>query len=100
MYPPYHFLSVLTIGAVGGGRARDRVLFESRHMDEFLSGPTYGYLLWESEGVSKTARDTFCDDDNRYFFKWKWLLFSFTKIENVANVADLTQRDFFCITRY
>ena len=38
--------------------------FKCRFMDEFLSGRKNIYLPWESEGVSKTARDNFCDDEN------------------------------------
>ena len=64
-------------------------------MDEFLSDPKDGYLPWESEGISKTARDSFCDDENRDFLQWQKILSSFTKIDQVANVADLTQRYFF-----
>ena len=69
-------------------------------MDEFLSDPKDGYLPWESEGISKTARDSFCDDENRDFLQWQKILSSFTKIDQVANVADLTQRYFFCVYRY
>ena len=61
-------------------------------MDEFLSGRKDGYFPWESEGVSKTDRDIFFDDENRYFLQLHILLSSFTKHDYVANVSDLTQR--------
>ena len=62
-------------------------------MDEFLSGRKDGYRPWESEGVSKTARDSFCDDKNKDFLQLHILLSSFTKLDQVANFSDLTQRD-------
>ena len=40
-------------------------------MDEFLSGSKDGYLPWEYEGVSKTARDSFCNDKNQDFLQLK-----------------------------
>ena len=61
-------------------------------MDEFLSGFKDVYRPWESEGVSKTARDILCDEYNRDFLQHHRLLSSFTKIFHVTNVADLTQR--------
>ena len=64
--------------------------FERLWMDEFLSGCNYGYWPWGSEGVSKTARDSFCDEENQYFLQLHRLLSSFTKLDYVANVADLT----------
>ena len=36
-------------------------------MDDFLSGCKDGYRPLESEGISKTARDSFCDDENQDF---------------------------------
>ena len=59
-------------------------------MDDFLSGCKDRYCPWESEGISKTARDSFCDDENRYLLQLHRLLSSFTKLDHVANVADLT----------
>ena len=46
------------------GRACDRAFFKRLRMDEFLSGRKDGYHPQESEGVSKTARDSFCDNKN------------------------------------
>ena len=60
----YHCLTVPIIGIVGRGGARAKAFFDHCLMDEFLSGRKYGYLPWEYECVSKTARDSFCDDDN------------------------------------
>ena len=66
-------------------------------MDGFLSGSKDGYRPWESEVVSKTARDSFCDNENKYFLQLHILLSSFTKLYHVENVADLTQRaNLFC----
>ena len=59
-------------------------------MDDFFSDSKDGHHPWESEGVSKTARDSFYDDNNRYFLKLQRLMYSFTKLEHVANVDDLT----------
>ena len=59
-------------------------------MDEVLSGCNYGYRPWGSEGVSKTARDIFCDDKNLDLLQLQRLMYSFTKLEHVANVDDLT----------
>ena len=46
------------------GRAHARSFFKRRRMDEFLSGRKDGYCPWEYEGLSKTARDSFCDEDD------------------------------------
>ena len=61
-------------------------------MDEFLSGRKDGYCPWESEGLSKTARDSFCDDENRYLLQLHRLLSSFTKLDHVEKFSALTQR--------
>ena len=61
-------------------------------MDELLSGSKDGYHHWEYEGVLKTDRDSFCDGKNRYFFQIHRLMSSFTKLDHIANVADLTHR--------
>ena len=37
--------------------------------------------------------DSFCDDNNLDFFHLQGLLSSFTKIDHVANVAELTQKE-------
>ena len=42
--------------------------------------------------MSKTARDSLCDEKNQDILKLQILLSSFTKIDHVANVADLTHR--------
>ena len=44
-------------------------------MDEFLGGLKNGYHPWESEGILKTARDNFCDDENQNFFQLQILLY-------------------------
>ena len=62
-------------------------------MDEFLSGRKDIHLPWESEGVSKTARDSFCDNENRDFLKLHRLLSLFTKLYHVTNVADFIHID-------
>ena len=77
----------------GGSHAED--FLKRRRMDEFLSGRKYGYLPWEYEGVSNTARDSFWDDNNRNFLQLKILLPSFTKLDHVENVTDLTQISIF-----
>ena len=64
-------------------------------MDEFFSGCKDGYCPWEYEGVSKTGRDIFCDEYNQYFLQLEILMSSFTKLDHVANVSDLTQRVIF-----
>ena len=61
-------------------------------MDEFLSSSKDRYCPWESEGVSKTNRDIFCDEENRYFLQFQILMSSFTLLDHVANVSNLTQR--------
>ena len=53
----------------GGGGGHAIALFERRWMDGFFSSCTYGYRPWVSEGVSNTARDIFCDDENQYFLQ-------------------------------
>ena len=62
-------------------------------MDGFFSGSKDGYFRWGYEGVSKTARDIFCDEENKYFLQLHRLLSSFTMLDHFANVADLTQRE-------
>ena len=57
-------------------------------MYEFFSVIKDGYRPWESEGVSNTARDSFCDDKNQYFLQLHRLLSSFTKIDHVENITD------------
>ena len=73
-------------------RAHARAFFKYHWMDEFLSGWKDGYCPWESEGIPKTARDSFCDDKNQYILQLKRLLSSFIKIDHVANIADLIYR--------
>ena len=51
------------------GRAHAKYFFASYHMDEFLIGRKDVYCPWEHEGVSKTARDIFCDDENIDFLQ-------------------------------
>ena len=60
-------------------------------MNYFLSGRKNEYFPWESEVVSKTDRNSFCDDENLYFLLLKILLPSFTNLHRVANVDELTQ---------
>ena len=74
-------------------RARAKALFKNCWVDEFLIVCKNGYFPWEYESVSKTARDSFCDDENRYFLKLQILLPLFTNINHVVNVANLTQRE-------
>ena len=73
-------------------RAHARAFFKYRQMDEFLSGCKDRYCPWESEGISKTARDSLYDDKNQYILQLQIFLSSFTNIDHVANVADLTYR--------
>ena len=80
--------------------ARDKVLCKHCLMDEFLSGCKDGYRPWEYQGVSKTASDSFCDNENRYFLQLHGLLSSFSKLEHVSNVYDLKQREIWCVVRY
>ena len=61
-------------------------------MDEFFSGRKDKYCPWEYQGVSKTARDSFYENDNQYFLQLHILLSSFTKLHHVANEAELTHR--------
>ena len=82
------------------GRAHAKSLFKRHWVDEFLSGCKNGYCPWVSEGVSKTDRDRLCDDENGDFLQLQILLSSFTKLDHVANVSDLTQRAIFCVARY
>ena len=45
-------------------RARAKAFFKLRRPKEFLSVHKDVYHPWESEGVSKTAMDSFYDDEN------------------------------------
>ena len=74
------------------GRARSKAFFKSRRMDEFFIGRKDVYHPWESEGVSKNARDSFCDKENLDFLQPHILLSSFHKPDHVANFDGLTQR--------
>ena len=64
-------------------------------MDEVLSGHKNGYRLWEYLDASKTARDSSCDDKNQYLLKLQRIMSSFTKVDHIANVSNLTQRELF-----
>ena len=61
-------------------------------MDEFLSGCKDGYRPRESEGISKTAMDSFYDDGNQNLLQFHRLLSAITKIDHIKNVSELTQR--------
>ena len=75
------------------GRAYFKAFFKVQYIDEFLSDHKYGYCPWGYEGVSNTARDSFCDDENQYFLKLQILLPTFTQLDHVANVADFKKRE-------
>ena len=80
----------------GGAHAID--FLDCRWMDKLFSGRKDGYRPWVYEGVSNTARDSFCDDENKYLLKLQRLLFSFTKLGRVENISDLTRRaNFLCV---
>ena len=74
-------------------RARAKAFFNRRQMDNFFCGRKDGYCFWESEGVSKTSRDSLCDDENRDFLQLHRLLSSFTNLDHVETVSDSTQKE-------
>ena len=75
------------------GGARAKAFFKRRCMDNFLSGCKNGYFPWESEGVSNTARDIFCDEENLDLLQLHRLMSSIFKIDYAANNSDLTKRE-------
>ena len=58
-----------------------------------MSGFKNGYRPWESEGVSNTARDIFCDEENLDLLQLHRLMSSIFKIDYAANISDLTKRE-------
>ena len=67
-------------------REREHVkdFFKGLHMDGFLSGHKNGYHPWESECVSRTSMDSFCDDKNRDLLQLHRLMSSFTKLDHLT----------------
>ena len=82
------------------GGACDRALFERHWMDQFFSGCKDIYRSWEFECVSKTVRDSFYDGDNIDFLQLQRLMSSFTNLDHVANLPDLTHIEKNCVARY